>query len=963
MGSSEVIDERALYPPIIKYLNQLGFQAVQEISTGRRFPDIEFWHNSEKFILEVEIGQMEKLLDGLLQAQNYASKVGTNNILVVAYPPEVRRPLIIPERLEAIALETPVAALIFTRNWKEHFIKDRCLPLKDLLSELKEKVEKREKLVSLSTVIDTLREGILALSELLRSLSEPQLRTLIDTVVGRFDLFLALGESTGAKKEELKLATIDLASYILINQILFYHIYEKLTGKVDPILDITDVGDLAPYFRQITDINYKAIYSIEVISKIPRIPEVNEIVRKVIKAIRLLEPESVKHDLLGRLFHELLPPKTRKILAAFYTRPVAAEILATLMIDRPEEKVIDLACGSGTLLVACYRRKLELLKKSGAKELNEMIAHTTFVEKDISGIDIMPFASHLTAINLASQNLNVTTNKVRVGSCDSLLLRPGQEIEPFYHLIQMKLEGEPEILERKEVVSPEGVGEKFTLEKVDCVIMNPPFTDKEKMPSDLKEKLRTHPEIQRLKKVCGGLINYWGYFVALADLFLNENGKIGLVIPISIFKGRDTFKLRKYLLDSYRIRYVVKAVKNFAFTERAEFRDILLIAEKRDPNSNDFAGIIFLKTDLNKLGIEEARRMAEEIRNVPLGVTKSADNYDIYWVSHDEMKRHLEHMMPIVAFQDVSSRETIVSFLEKCLDAREKLRKLKRDEIIEGFHTSPAGLSQITFVTRPVDESRVKKAFLVLKKEDEHKLCLSVGKGASEIIVSKDRFVPALRTGTGIKTVDIADKHDYIAVEEYEGYETVKLLSKWTKPVGWSSIKSEATDKKTYLAFIHRINPYSPNTHLLAFYSDKQFVPSDVLKKIDVENAEEAKILSIVLNTTFFLAQVFLFKEEATGTYPNVRTDDLINMYILNFHKLEKEEKEELLKLFEEIRHTEFAPSIEKQLKDRFWARVKMDKAILKILGFDEKEAESWLDKVYDALLKEMKDFKELCKA
>jgi hypothetical protein len=320
-------------------------------------------------------------------------------------------------------------------------------------------------------------------------------------------------------------------------------------------------------------------------------------------------------------------------------------------------------------------------------------------------------------------------------------------------------------------------------------------------------------------------------------------------------------------------------------------------------------------------------------------------------------------MMPIVAFQDVHVRKTIMSFLERCLEGgKEKLRKLKQNEIIEGFHTSPSGLSQITFVTRPLDASRVERAFLLLKEENENKLRLSVRKGVSEVIVSRDRFIPALRTGTGIRTIDITGKHDYIAIEKYENYETVAFHSKWAKAIGWDLIKREAISKKTRLAFIRRINPYSPNTHLLAFYSDNEFVPADVLKIIDVSSAEEAKILSILLNSTFFLTQVFLFKEEATGTYPDVRTDDLVNMYVFNISKLTTKEKEELLKLFEEMRFVEFNPSIEKQLENRFWARVKIDRIILKILGFDEKEAEVWLDKVYDALLKEMKYFKDLCK-
>jgi len=48
--------------------------------------------------------------------------------------------------------------------------------------------------------------------------------------------------------------------------------------------------------------------------------------------------------------------------------------------------------------------------------LKEKIAqrHKKFVEYDISGIDIMPFAAHMSALNLTMQNLSLKTNLVRI---------------------------------------------------------------------------------------------------------------------------------------------------------------------------------------------------------------------------------------------------------------------------------------------------------------------------------------------------------------------------------------------------------------------------------------------------------------------------------------------------------------------------------------------------------------------
>ncbi|MGQ9625264.1 MAG: hypothetical protein ACUVT9_07865, partial [Candidatus Bathycorpusculaceae bacterium] len=63
----------------------------------------------------------------------------------------------------------------------------------------------------------------------------------------------------------------------------------------------------------------------------------------------------------------------------------------------------------------------------------------------------------------------------------------------------------------------------------------------------------------------------------------------------------------------------------------------------------------------------------------------------------------------------------------------------------------------------------------------------------------------------------------------------------------------------------------------------------------------------------------------------------LKDLWILDPSKLTKEERNLLLEVFNKVRETPF-PSILEQLRGRFWARVEIDKAILKVLGFSEEE-------------------------
>jgi hypothetical protein len=441
---TERITERSLYAPIIEFLNNLGFKGVQETEIKGLYPDVVFWWEEKKFILQVKVGEeKKKLIEGLSDAHEHAELANTKNIIVFVYPSEIRRPLVAD--IESIALDTRVVCLLLTE-----YIRGRIeTKPRSVFQELKTNIETRKlATANLELVVESLRDAVETLSETLRSFSMVDLQQAIDFVVGRFDLFMGLAESGKEREETLRMTSIDLLSYLLINQILFYHIFQRISHVVDPLpTKIKSIRELASYFRQITDINYKVIYAIDVSSLLPNAESIIERINQVIKGIHLVQPETIGHDLLGRLFHELLPPKTRKVLAAFYTKPVAAEILASLAIDSWDVNVMDPACGSGTLAISAYRQKMKEWRTKtgripGTGELESL--HKRFVEQEITCLDIMPFAAHLTALNLSSQTISARTDFLRVGVMDSLdlakhNLTKGFNLSPFSATVQKTL--------------------------------------------------------------------------------------------------------------------------------------------------------------------------------------------------------------------------------------------------------------------------------------------------------------------------------------------------------------------------------------------------------------------------------------------------------------------------------------------------------------------------------------------
>ena len=119
----------------------------------------------------------------------------------------------------------------------------------------------------------------------------------------------------------------------------------------------------------------------------------------LIKEVINLKPEILQYEALALIFNTLIPFSLRKQIGAYYSEYKTAKLLSYFAINNPSVRIFDPACGSGALLVASYKRKKELteLKKGNFTDTD----HSRFISQDITGIDIMPFAVHLSATHLA----------------------------------------------------------------------------------------------------------------------------------------------------------------------------------------------------------------------------------------------------------------------------------------------------------------------------------------------------------------------------------------------------------------------------------------------------------------------------------------------------------------------------------------------------------------------------------
>lgn len=744
-----------------------------------------------------------------------------------------------------------------------------------------------------------------------------------------------------------------LASYIILSQILFLRLFSRNRPGILPAETKQITRNwLRLAFGRILDINYKPIFELDVLNDIPE-----NYLHQTFRLIWILEVERIRHELPGRLFHELIPPKIRKMLAAFYTRPQAAQLLARLTIRQSTDFVFDPACGSGTILVSGYRRKMDLHHQEGL----EGNPHKKFCEQEIFGSDIMPFAVHLTTANLAAMDPSTTIDNAQIIQDDSLKLSAEYRYKTGIQLTLF----EP----ARKAFTMRGERHDVRLEKVDVVLMNPPFTK-------IERGIRNHVNMERFGKICGNEVGLWGHFIVFADSFLKHNGIFGAVIPISILEGRETKKIRDFIFSNWTPMYILKSTINYGFSESSEYRDVLLIARKGKPYDGDRVKFALIKKDLAQLSDDDIAHIANQLESMD---SVSSEEFDFESFTMRELYDRLDNLMWFCGASNMKNRGILISFIDQFSGI---LTRPPDEYFKTGYRPAPGGVSSFMFFTRAFDSSRQEEAFLFFDSNDEGDKSIEVrSRYGVKYEIEKSTLTQSLRTGVGIKAVDITKNLDYIALRPYKQLDRVLNASNFIRPARfnwkefWSNDSRELSETKTRIATLHRINPYSPNTYLLAFCSTVSFSPSDVLNVIIEEDSETAKALCILINSIIFLSQFFLLKEETTGRYINIRLYDYYQMIIFpNNDKLKI-----LSKIFDDFSSIEFPPLREQLDKDfelrsnKFWLqnrkgqktlfemneivnphkkRLELDMAVSRALGFRLTEAR--LREIYTIIVNEM---------
>ena len=135
------------------------------------------------------------------------------------------------------------------------------------------------------------------------------------------------------------------------------------------------------------------------------------------------ELASLRFDHAGSLYHRLLA--SAKYDGSFYTNNVSAMLLARLALTEDmanwsdanalaELKIIDPACGTGTLLMAAMHAIRDRHEHSAGAEADSALLHLALVEDVLYGLDINRHGVQLAACNLTLGNPRVDYSRMNL---------------------------------------------------------------------------------------------------------------------------------------------------------------------------------------------------------------------------------------------------------------------------------------------------------------------------------------------------------------------------------------------------------------------------------------------------------------------------------------------------------------------------------------------------------------------
>lgn len=428
---------------------------------------------------------------------------------------------------------------------------------------------------------------------------------------------------------EQRLAVSRISGLVVVNAMIFQEVLAGSDKRVLPLKKVLAQSDPIDAFAQhwefiYREIDYYPIFHLarQILLGLTANADMLSAIHALADTARgiITNRAALRHDLMGRIYHRLLVEA--KYLGTYYTSIPSAVILLKLALrpsawdvnwrdieDIASLRISDLACGTGTLLMAAADviadNYVSAATSEGVKvDLSEL--QRRLVEDVLYGYDVLPSALHLTASTLALRAPEISFSQMhlvnmplggpesRLGSLDFLRGERAHQTVMISDLFGA--------YSTAQTISSTQIEESQSIDPVpplDLCIMNPPFVrsvggnllfgssppaERAEMQKLLKKVVAKAEKPYRGKyaNITAGL---GSIFVFMADHFLRPGSRIGLVLPKALLSGVAWKETRQLLQRSYRLEYVVAShdPERWNFSESTSLSEVLVVAVKREP--------------------------------------------------------------------------------------------------------------------------------------------------------------------------------------------------------------------------------------------------------------------------------------------------------------------------------------------------------------------------------------------
>jgi len=465
--------------------------------------------------------------------------------------------------------------------------------------------------------------------------------------------------------------TAQLSALIVINAMMFH---ERLASRTEePLREEDEIPPLPlgptdekswqqavlDAWSVILGVDYKPIFKMarDVVETLNSTETMDFLSIATARAKLLVELTKIgSHDLAGHIFNRLVAD--RKFIAAYYTRIPTATLLAGLALAPQRWKdldwtdaatledfrVLDPACGTGTLLMAAYKQIEANAKIADLNDADKRRAfHKTMVETAIHGFDVVHVALHLAAATLASispdtlfKKMHLAAPKFGVAADGAMHLGSLDFLDSNIAKTSFRAADEngaqSKFEEAQEVVKPDSL-EKDTvaIPQADLIIANPPYTRHESDTGEGKLKSRIFGQFEKdwdilskqlSKKLSGTDANQFAglasAFIVLADKYVKPNGRIAFVLPSTALTGTSWADLRGNIAERYDVEFVISAQIDISqsLSFDTHITEVLLIARKLVNGDEPPRQAIFINLSSLPADAYEANLLVREINKI-----------------------------------------------------------------------------------------------------------------------------------------------------------------------------------------------------------------------------------------------------------------------------------------------------------------------------------------------------------